>query len=149
MTEKGDLVKEELLRIAKRRNGLLKTHDVLQEAAKEESPLHPHFQWDDSVAAQEYRLWQARQLITIHVECIAGSDDEYQVFVSLTPDRKLKGGGYRTMVSVLNDKQLRSQLLEDARADMLRFRQKYSQLKELEEVFDAMKRAAGKKRAAA
>jgi hypothetical protein len=63
------------------------------------------------------------------------------VFVSLTPDRKDDGGGYRTLVSVLSKRELREQLLVDAGVDMERFRQKYAQLIELAEVIAAMRRA--------
>ena len=40
---------------------------VLQEAKKKRSPLHKHFQWDDTIAAQEFRKTQARHLIKEYV----------------------------------------------------------------------------------
>lgn len=45
------------------RKGRLQPNDVLEEAENVGSPLHPFFEWDDSVAAQAYRLEQARVLI--------------------------------------------------------------------------------------
>lgn len=36
---------------------------ILAEAADETHPLHECFEWDDSLAAEQHRLWQARMLI--------------------------------------------------------------------------------------
>jgi hypothetical protein len=43
--------------------GLLHITTVVEAAADPASPLHPHFEWDDTAAAQRYRLTQARTLI--------------------------------------------------------------------------------------
>lgn len=44
-------------------SGELSAHDVLDDARDPSSPLHSRFEWDDSVAGEEYRLGQARDLI--------------------------------------------------------------------------------------
>ena len=41
----------------------LHAEDVVTAARDPISPLHGKFEWEDSKAAQQYRLWQARQLI--------------------------------------------------------------------------------------
>lgn len=51
----------ELERIRKQR-GKLTAEIVVEEAKSKKSPLHAIFQWEDSIAAHEYRLWQARAL---------------------------------------------------------------------------------------
>ncbi len=38
---------------------------VLKEARNPDHPLHSRFEWDDSVAAERYRLEQARNLISL------------------------------------------------------------------------------------
>jgi hypothetical protein len=38
--------------------------DVVEEARPETAPLHPAFEWDDSIAAEKYREDQARHVIT-------------------------------------------------------------------------------------
>lgn len=45
------------------RDGSLKPSVVVREAKKKTSPLHGYFTWDDTEAAREHRLWQARQVI--------------------------------------------------------------------------------------
>jgi hypothetical protein len=51
-------------------DGRLQPSDVLADARNPTSPLHSHFEWDDGLAAERYRLSQARSLIRsvkIHV----------------------------------------------------------------------------------
>ncbi|MCC6311363.1 MAG: hypothetical protein IT345_10655 [Trueperaceae bacterium] len=51
----------ELERIRSEYGGLL-PDDIVAEAEPEDSVLHPHFEWDNSRAAREYRLEQGRRL---------------------------------------------------------------------------------------
>ena len=44
-------------------HGRLTTDIVLEAATNVDSPLHKIFEWDDTVAAQAHRRWQARKLI--------------------------------------------------------------------------------------
>lgn len=46
------------------KTGRLTPDAVVAHAAQEDSPLHEHFEWDDSKAAHAHRLDQARSLIT-------------------------------------------------------------------------------------
>ena len=43
--------------------GRLTAGNVVEKARDEASPLHSHFEWDDSAAAEEHRKEQARRLI--------------------------------------------------------------------------------------
>lgn len=56
-------VAEELQRIHDAAGGRLKASAVVEAARDPRSVLHPHFQWDDSLAAEAHRLNQARRLI--------------------------------------------------------------------------------------
>ncbi len=45
--------------------------DLLKAAKKKSSPIHNQFEWDDSLAAQQHRLHQARVMIkSLHIEVI-------------------------------------------------------------------------------
>ena len=44
-------------------NGVLEAQTVVDESAPEDAPLHKVFEWDDSKAANSYRLVQSRTLI--------------------------------------------------------------------------------------
>jgi hypothetical protein len=65
-------------------HGVLQPATVVEEARPEDSPLHPCFEWRDSVAAERHREWQARQIIRT-VEIIRPEPDERPVqFVHVT-----------------------------------------------------------------
>jgi hypothetical protein len=59
----AEVVGAELERIRTENDGKLQPPDVVQAARPKDSPLHPAFEWKDSIAANQYRLWQARNLI--------------------------------------------------------------------------------------
>jgi len=68
MEKKKNGVVDELTRIANKHNGLLRPADVIEAARPVGSPLHTRFTWDDTEAAHQYRLWQAREIIRVSVE---------------------------------------------------------------------------------
>jgi hypothetical protein len=122
---KTNKVITELKRIANKNGGLLQPETVVESARPASSPLHSRFEWDNTVAGQQYRIWQARQLIRVSVEIIIPSMEKpTDVFVSLSTDREKESGGYRIMVDVLTDKQMRQQMLADALAELEIFREK-------------------------
>jgi hypothetical protein len=57
----AETVAKELERIRGRR-GQLTSEGIVEEAANEKSPIHKAFEWDNSKAAHQYRLDQARTL---------------------------------------------------------------------------------------
>jgi spore germination protein YaaH len=134
------MIVKTLQQIAKRNGGYLRPRDVVDAARDEKSPLHNQFEWDDSIASEKYRQWQARALIRVQVEFESVGDGEeiaFRVFTSLVSDR-LPAGGYRVTTNVMANPELRDELLADALAEMRRFQAKYRHLKELAEVFAAM-----------
>lgn len=132
----------ELRAIAAEHGGILRAEDVVRAAEDPESSLHSAFTWDDGEAGKQWRLHQARNLIRVTVQYIENVDaPPMRVFVSLSPDRSVEGGGYRDTIQVLTTKDLRRQLLEDAVEDMKRFKEKYENLKELNEVIQSMSKA--------
>jgi len=125
--------------IQKRNGGRLYPEAVVAAARPAASPLHRYFEWDDGLAAEQYRLEQAADLIRIVVEVLPGTKVETRVFVSLTSDRATRGG-YRLTLDVMNSAETRAQLLADARAELDQFRTKYRELSELAAVFEAIDR---------
>ncbi len=121
---------------------------MVEEARRVASPLHSRFEWDDSAAAEKWRIEQAGQLIRVSVQYLTvnGETTSVRAFVSLRSDRTEDGGGYRQTVSVLSDDAYREQLLDDALAELKAFQQKYSHLKELARVFYAAKKVKGSRR---
>lgn len=136
-------ITKELKRIARQNGGLLQPSAVVAAATPEGSVLHPHFDWEESTAAQKWRLHQARNLIRVTVTLVQSRNPETasRAFVSLRSERDSETGGYRVLSSVLRNQDLRAELLRDARAEMEVFQRKYQMLEELSEVFAVMARA--------
>lgn len=132
--ENHESIRQALVAIAHSNGGIILPQTVVDAARNEGSPLHNWFCWENDEAAEKYRLIQARDLIrTVRVEIGDQSAMEVRAFVSLTTDRA--DGGYRLVQDVLSDEQLYRQLLRDALAEMVRFEQKYSRVKELAPLF--------------
>ena len=147
---KKQTITEELLFIKNQNNGFVDPVVVVGFARDPLTALHNRFEWDDTEAAEKYRIWQARMIIRMELVVIpveGTKEKTVRSFVSLISDRKAEQDkGYRFMVDVLSDDDLRKQLLDEAHRDMLLFRRKYSQLHELAKVFEAMDEMYSQKR---
>lgn len=95
---------KELEMLAKKNNGLLSPHVVVEYAKNPETLLHEKFEWDDSVAAYNWRVHQARMMIAALVVNNSDIKINEKVFVSVAGDRKRDAsGGYRFTRDVLSD----------------------------------------------
>ena len=133
---------KELELIANKHGGILRPGDVVAFARDPKTALHSRFTWDDSTAAREHRLWQARQLITVYVTTDQNTKKNVQVFVSLASDQERKGGGYRRLTDVLSDSEQRAELLAQALADLNYMKRKYKELTELSHIWQAIEKTA-------
>lgn len=132
---------EELELIRQQNGGILRPSDVVEFARNPDTALHSKFTWDDTTAAHQYRLWQAREIIRVVVTVPDRATEPMRVYVSLTDDRQEDGGGYRTLTEVMRKKDMRAALLSQAHDDMDRFQTKYRQIEELAGVMTAMRTA--------
>lgn len=132
-----DEVTQEITRLCKERGGIIPPHALVEAAADEHSPLHPYFDWEDSVAAAKWRLHQARNLLRAVVTVIDQVLPPVRAFVSLQEDRHSEGG-YRPVRAVLGDAALRQSLLGQAIRDALTFRRKYHTLVEAAQIIAAI-----------
>jgi len=86
------------------KDGRLLPADVLEEARNPDSPLHGHFEWDDTEAAAKYRLSQARALIrTVKLNVTVRSVPLSVVGYVRDPDLQTKDAGYRNVLSLRSD----------------------------------------------
>jgi macrodomain Ter protein organizer (MatP/YcbG family) len=124
-------------------HGVLNPRTVVQWARNHaSSALHARFTWDNSIAAERYREWQARELIT-EVTVIYPDKKERPVFVSRVENRG-PAGGYESLVDVMSDAEKRAAYLAQALDEYKRVGAKYSDLKELSGVRAAVDRVASK-----
>ena len=145
---KKEQIQQELEEVRQISGGVLRTEAVVEYASNPETALHSQFTWDDGVAAHNYRLWQARQLIRVVVKEAPQEEIEpMRVYVSMMEDRYgEKGGGYRYMEDVMTDRDLREQLIDEATKEFERWKTKYDHLQELADVFAAMDKVKVRRR---
>lgn len=116
---------------------LLNPEDVIKFARNPKTALHAKFTWDNTAAAHEHRLWEARHVIRCQITVTPGYDEPIHVYVSMHGDRG-DTGGYRPTVEVISDAGRYRQLLVEALADLQVLRRKYKHLQELKAVFAAI-----------
>lgn len=139
---------ERLFKLTKQAQNKLTPHIVVEDARPPHSPLHAAFEWDDRIAGEEYRLYQARNLIRnlrVIVEQSATPETPKRVFVHValqeeTGEKKGESVSryYTPVVIAMQSPAIRDSILERALAELSAFRQKYSELKELAAVFAAI-----------
>ena len=101
----------------------------------ENHPLHCEFEWDDTVAAEAYRVTQARQLIRDITIVRNDTERKHDRGFVITP------GGTHTYVPLedaLNNEEWKANLLNAAKRDMIAFVAKYRRLRELSSVIVPM-----------
>ena len=132
-------IKEELENIRLASDGILRPEDVVAFARDESTELHKRFLWDDSAAAELYRVEQARKIIryVVQMEEIRGEPVEIRTYWSLVNDRK-DGDSYRNVLEIMRSDELKDALLEQCKRDFLALRKKYAHLVEFAKVFEAI-----------
>lgn len=115
----------------------VKPEQVLDVARDEDTELHKCFEWDDSLAAEKYRLHQARNVINhlIVVKREVEDDDSKPIqFRVLMKNESDMDSGYKQTVVMVRDDDEYKKLLEQAYRELHSFKQKYSCLSELAEI---------------
>jgi len=131
MSHRLDTIAAELLAL-RTEHGVINPSEVVQWArVNQDSRLHGALTWDDETAAERYRIWQVRALISVHVV----DNDGGRRFVSLSIDREATGG-YRPIAEVMDDQTLREILLKDALTELERVQKRFDKVTELANVWD-------------
>lgn len=135
-----------LEKLAKQHGGVLMVESVLEVARDPSCILHKHFQWDDTKAAESFRKMQARSLIQKCTVTIEKSPDvPIRAFVSLNSDQT-SGGGYRMMIDVLDDIDLKEQLLMEMQLTVIKWKKQINLLdKETAAIINELEEVVSKK----
>lgn len=133
----------QLEKIRGKSNGALTPGAVVIAARNKSNPLHTHFEWDDSIAAEKHRIDQSKYLIR-SLEVVyedAPNINPQRVYVTVTEEKKVDMPArkvYKTIEETLKDPVARDELLGNAIRDALTYRRKYAMLSELANVFHAL-----------
>src|SRR3990167_3299279 len=118
------------------KDGELDAKSVLDLARPKSSPIHNYFTWEDTKAAEAYRLMQARQLISCVVVEIKGVEVRKYTTPVVVNDT---GDKYYVDVQVARKApDIWAQVLDRALADLVSWKQRYGNLKELSLVHRAI-----------
>lgn len=117
---------------------VLTPQEVLRRAADPDSPLHGMFEWDDSEAAREYRLWQARTLLgAIRIEVEPNRPPvRLQNVIRVVDEERERG--YVSLTSAMSSEPDRLYVLREGVGRMLSFRKRYGHMDEFAPVVAAI-----------
>lgn len=112
-----------------------KPEQIYEKAKDETTELHKCLEWDDTVAADKYRLHQCRK---INCSLLIKRDDA----PADEPQEKIRffyhddiSDGYVPVLKIVKDEDKYQALLQQAYSELRSFKQKYSCLSELKEIF--------------
>lgn len=106
-----------------------KPRQIVEKARDEATELHKCFDWDDTIAAEKWRIQQARHVtscLVIHREEVRENTPEIRYF------HVTDKGGYKTTEYIYKRPDEYKRLLQNAYADLEAFKRKYKNLQELD-----------------
>lgn len=124
-------------KLRKLNSGKLTPKLVVDDARSTNAPTHVCFQWDDALAAEEFRLAQARTMLrSITVQATKDSEPVTQyVNVQFAEEEER---AYTSVHDAVQDPELRRQLLDKAISEVAAWRRKYREYTELSALFDVI-----------
>lgn len=123
----------EMLR--KQFRGELTPDDVLKDAKHNNSPLHSFFEWDDSKAAEQHRLSQARGLIRAVVAIYRDEERTARKVTAFVHINEPGAPHYRSTEHAMSAAKTREMVLRQAWKEFQSWRKRYEQLDELADLF--------------
>jgi len=119
------------------KGGRLMAQDVVEDARPVGSALHSAFEWNDGIAGEKFRCWQARNLMH-SLRLITIQDgvktSEHRVILSV-PKTDENERVYMSAQSAMANPKWRTALLEQAARDLASWRARYQDLAELADIF--------------
>lgn len=132
----------ELLR--KQYKGELTPQDVVKDARNNNSPLHPFFEWNDSAAAEQFRLSQARGLIRSVVAIYKEEDKPARRMRAFVHIPEAGTPHYRDTAHAMSQTRTREMVLRQAWLEFQSWRKRYQELDEFAGLFEAADKLAKK-----
>lgn len=140
-------ITEEVLRVVADQHDESAPRALLDAARNPASPLHNLFEWDDSIAAERYRLAQAGALFRrVRLHVVRVDADTRQIHVTTVrattsnPDKREKNDSrsYGRTTVVMRDKEARASVLHGIVQELLALREKHRMYSELHDVWVAI-----------
>lgn len=119
----ANVVGQELERIMDK-FGIIRPKDIINEAKNKRAKLHNCFEWNDTVAGHNYRVWEARQLATSLIVTIEKGKEEEPAFINVTIDENTRG--YLSGEIVFKNISFAEQAIQDVFDALTYFKNKYN-----------------------
>ena len=100
----------------------------------EDAPLHSCFEWDDAIAAEDWREHQARNIINSITVVTLPEKEPVRAYFNIHANHIT----YESVQSIVQQEDKYQKLLDMAKKELESFRRKYNQLSELSSVFAAI-----------
>lgn len=101
--------------------------------AHPKSELHKCFTWDDTKAANEWRKYEARQVVRLLV--FEDEDNEEPTKIRVL---QKTAEAYKPVTQIIRNEDEYKELLKRAKAELASFKERYKTLVELESVLEAI-----------
>lgn len=108
--------------------------DIVKMASDPSTEMHKCFQWDDTKAAEQYRLVQARHMVRDLVITVQQPNKKQPEEIRLIQHTKQES--YAPVSYIVSKPDLYQSLLEQAKIELKAFKKRYSQIAELAEIME-------------
>jgi len=108
--------------------------NIVDYARNEETELHKCFQWDDSIAAENWRKQQARIIVSSLVVTVEKTTAGSQKYRLIQHDDSTKE--YKPVVFTVRNMDEYGRLLAQAKRELRSFKERYKSITELSEVIE-------------
>lgn len=115
----------------------LTARTLLDANKPEEAPLHNDYEWNDTIAAEEWRLHQSRHFIN-SIAIVKSMPDKEEPELVRAFHIVSEAHKYEPIAAIVEEPDKYEILLNNALSELAAFTQKYNTLKELIPVFKAI-----------
>lgn len=105
--------------------------EILEKARNPKTELHKCFEWDDTKAAEKYRLHQARLIVC---NLVIKEENKGEEYAPIRVFHKTGQSGYKPISLIMKNQSEYEALLARAMQELRSFKAKYHSLSELEEI---------------
>lgn len=125
-----------------KQNGIVTSESLLDSARPVDSAIHDCYEWDDTVAAEKYRIVQSgniiKNLVKVSVLDDGKQEKTVRAYVNIAPKDKFTSGKFIDVDTALSNEETRKIVLHKALEELKTFQKKYEDLNEFAKVFDAI-----------
>jgi tRNA A37 N6-isopentenylltransferase MiaA len=118
--------------------------DILEMARDAKTETHKLFEWDDTMAAEKYRIVQARRIVrNLEITQVTLSDKTERKFeqpIRLMYHLRGDKQGYRPTSVIIENEDMHKHLLRTAYSELLSYINKYQVLTEIEPLIKEIER---------